>query len=230
MKKQTCCFCGALAEGFLFNKWVKPTFTDHDKLIAGTIVCEDCAFWFQEQSVELAEKMEKDKPQRMRNYSHFVKSKEWKPFSKAQKSEMLAELVSFPFPELAVVAESGQKHIAFRARRNLPESTSGWVQFEENSVWVEPLRLQKTVNVIEKLLCGFGKNQVDSGNYYPQLVMKFGFDAWQKLEAQISKMRGTPFFQLAVFLAPMPEKTTETEGLPKTIFEKPAAKKQLALF
>jgi hypothetical protein len=38
---------------------------------------------------------------------------------------MLELLTTFPFPELAAIAESGQKHIIFRAPRNPAGQASG---------------------------------------------------------------------------------------------------------
>lgn len=120
-----CRFCGKPGKGEDFQKWVKPTFTNHDKLLPGEIVCNDCLFWFEESSQELADRTDKDKPQRMRNYSHFIVGGEWHPLSKGDKAGMIELLTSVPFPELAAIAESGQKHIVFRATRNVPGSAAG---------------------------------------------------------------------------------------------------------
>lgn len=120
-----CRFCGGNGEGIQFQDWVKPTFTDRDKLLPGEIVCNACLFWFEEASQELANITGKDKPQRMRNYSHFVVNGEWIPLSKGDKARMVELLTSEPFPELAAIADSGQKHIVFRARRNPQGSKAG---------------------------------------------------------------------------------------------------------
>jgi len=39
-----CRFCGQISEGVAFDKWVKSTFTDFDKLQGGEIVCNACCF------------------------------------------------------------------------------------------------------------------------------------------------------------------------------------------
>lgn len=196
-----CRFCGQQGEGENFQTWVKPTFTDHDKLLPGDIVCNDCLFWFDEANAELATRMSKDKPQRMRNYSHFVVNSEWIPLSKGDKSTMTKLLLSTPFPELATVAESGQKHIVFRATRNPQGGRAGWVQFEEQSLWLEPDDLRGALDVIEPALSTFSKGEIESGNYLPHRIMVYGLDLWRELEAAAKPLRGGLFFSLAIFLA-----------------------------
>ncbi len=63
MMRGICRFCGEDSSGLDFWAWVKPTFTDHDKIRPGQIVCENCLFWFDEASLALAERVGKDKPQ-----------------------------------------------------------------------------------------------------------------------------------------------------------------------
>lgn len=204
-----CRFCGQPGEGQPFAKWVKPTFTDHDKLQPGNIVCHDCLFWFEESSQELARIAGKDKPQRMRNYSHFIIKGQWVPLSKGDKPRMIDLLLGHSFPELAAIAESGQKHIVFRARRNPQGSQAGWVQFEEQSLWVEPDDLRFWLGLVGPMLGVFSKKEIKSGNYLPHRVLEFGFDQWQANEAKIKSQRGSLFFDLIIFLAQ--KKETETD-------------------
>lgn len=204
-----CRFCGQnKEEGQYFSEWVRPTFTDHDKLLPGEIVCKDCAFWFEESSQLLAGITGKDKPQRMRNYSHFIVNDKWYPLSKSDKTKMIELLLGEPFPELAAVAESGQKHIVFRAIRNPQGSRAGWLQFEEQRIWINPLELKSLIDTIENGLSVFSKSELASGNYLPYRIIQFGLSQWQALEAVIKSQRGSLFFQLALFLSQ--RKETET--------------------
>lgn len=197
-----CRFCGNDdVDGTSFDKWVKPTFTDFDKLQPGEIVCDSCMFFFNEQSQELAERMGKDKPQRMRNYSHFIVNGKWIPSSKGSKTEMLQLLLGDSFPELAAIADSGQKHIVFRSIRNAPGSKAGWVQFEEQRIFLVPDELRALLFVVESLYVGFSKAEIESGEYAGWRIMKFGVNAWDTLESQIKSERGKPIFSLALFLA-----------------------------
>jgi len=195
-----CRFCGSVAENS-FNDWVKPTFTDHDKLLDGNGVCHDCLFWFDERSEKLAALVGKDKPQRMRNYSHFVVGGKWTPLSKGSKQHMQDILLSETFPELAAIAESGQKHIVFRAQRNPPGVTCGWVQFEEQALFVRSQELKSLLDLTEALYVHFSKGEIETGNYKSYRIMQFGVDAWQELESQVKSHRNSLLFKLALFLA-----------------------------
>jgi hypothetical protein len=213
----TCRFCGNNSVGISFTDWVKPTFTDHDKLLPGDSICDECLFWFDERSKDLAEIVGKEKPQRMRNYSHFIVGGEWTPLSKGNKPKMTDLLLRQPFPELAAIAQSGQKHIIFRAMRNPPGSASGWVQFEEQSLFVYPLELKTMLDTIESLYSEFSKGEIGTGQYKGYHVVKFGFQKWDKLEREIKQARGSLLFELALFLAqkgePIDRATSKGSGL-----------------
>jgi len=196
-----CKFCGQPSEGVAFEKWVKPTFTDFDKLQAGEIVCNACLFFFDEASAELAERMSKEKPQRMRNYSHFIVNGEWTPLSKGNKVQMRELLLGDPFPELAAIADSGQRHIVFRATRNPQGSKAGWVQLEEQNLYLIPDELRGLLVPVEGLYEEFSKGEIESGDYAGYRILKFGMDRWLEFENQIKVMRGKTIFSLALFLA-----------------------------
>lgn len=205
-----CRTCGQSGEGEAFDKWVRPTFTNYDKLKQGDIICHNCLFWFNERSEQLAKIMGKDKPQVMRNYSHFIVAGQWTPLSKAHKRKML-ELLSAPsaFPEMACIADSGQKHIAFQAKRNEAGQSEGWVQFEDNSFWVAPSKLKSLIDTIEEMKQGFSEGAIESAEYEGAFIIKFGFAKWQRLEEVIKQHRGTLLFKLALFLSQREEKPTK---------------------
>src|SRR5690606_32716206 len=105
-----CCrLCGAGGAGVSFTDWVRPTFTDHDLLLPGEIVCKACLFCFQERTEWLMRRVGRDKPQRFRTYSHFVHQGTWHVLTKGDKEAMRALLAGDP--DVALIAESGQKHI-----------------------------------------------------------------------------------------------------------------------
>jgi hypothetical protein len=203
-----CRFCGLDKKGIQFSYWVKETFTNYDKLKPGDIICDDCLFWFDESSMVLAQKVGKDNPQRMRNYSQFIVGGEWTPLSKSDKPKMVELLLGNPFPELAAIADSGQKHIVFRATRNLKGSKSGWVQFEENQLWIEPVELKTLIETIEAGLLIFSKSEIETGRYFPNRIMQFGFEKWQEMEAILKQKRGSLLLKLVIFLSQ--KKETET--------------------
>lgn len=205
----TCRICGREKTGLDFNAWVKDTFTNHDLLLPGDIICDSCLFWFDYNSVELQQRMGKDKPQRMLNYSHFIKGGLWFPFSKSNKAGMADMLAEFPFPEIAAVAESGQKHIVFRARMNPAGQAAGWIQFEEQSLWVEQSALCETLAVVNDLYRIFSKTEIETGKYYPANIIKFGIDPWRAQEEKIRRLRGGLLLKLCLFLA---QRKEENDG------------------
>jgi len=204
-----CRICGVQKEGDVFSSWVKDTFTNYDLLIPGEIICADCLFWFDQHSTILQGKMGKDKPQKMQNYSHFIIGGVWEPVSKGNKARMTELLLGEQFPEMASIAVSGQKHVAFRARRNPAGQLSGWVQFEETPIWIEQDKFRGLLAVIEELYSGFSKAEIETGKYFPPRIIKFGMDRWQILEKQIQPIRTTVIFQLALFLAQRSEDGNE---------------------
>ena len=212
MSNGICRICGKATEGAPFTSWVKDTFTNYDLLHPGEIICDACLFWFDQHSTDLQHIMGKDKPQKMQNYSHFVIGGEWMPVSKGDKPQMTRLLLANSFPELAAIAVSGQKHIAFRARRNPPNQSNGWIQFEEQSVWVDQDRLTAMLAMVEELYTVFSKGEIESGNYFPKRILDFGMQRWLLLEETVKPIRKTILFQLALFLAQRSDDDTRNDS------------------
>ena len=197
-----CKICGQSDEGTLFKNWVKPTFTNFDMLQEGSIICNNCLFWFNEQDKELAKKVGKDKPQRMRTYSHVIKSGIWTPYLKNQKQELFSQIITFPFPELCAIADSGQKHIVFRAARNKQGQKNGFIQFEEQKVFINVDEFLNLYNIVNKLYQVFNLNEIKTGCYLNfKKVKEFGFDDLYKSENKIKKYRSSSLFELTLFFA-----------------------------
>jgi hypothetical protein len=178
--------------GIPFESWVRATFTDWDKLTAGDIICEACLFCFEDSNLFLDARIGRPR-QRMRNYSHFVSSGEWFPVSKGAKPQMLDML--HRHPEVAVIAQSGQKHIIFRA---LP----GWWQFEETRIRPDITLLDRALALILPLYAGgFSKGEIASGFYGQRRILEFGVAEWMRCDQGIKSLRGSPIFAVAIFLA-----------------------------
>jgi hypothetical protein len=187
-----CRACGAEGVGVLFGDWVKEGFTNHDLLRPGSIVCRACLFSFEDKSALLMLKTNRPTRQKMRTYSHFVVEGQWHALTKANKREMRELLASNP--AVAVISESGQKHLVFRAR-------VGWWQFEELSMLPDWARVESLIVPIEELMTGFSKAEIESGNYIAHRVQKFGLTRWRELSEPLKAVRLSAYFQLALFLA-----------------------------
>lgn len=204
-KSGVCRVCGGTSDGIGFSGWVRDTFTDHDKLLPGEIICQSCQFCFDEASPLLTERAGKEKLQRMRNYSHFVVDGEWLPLSKGQKTEMLEALRSNP--SVAIIAESGQKHIIFRAQ-------PGWWQFEESSMLPNLPALEALLSLTQEMYQVFSKDEIATGNYDQRRIMEFGINRFLRVEQEVRKSRGSLPFNLAIYLT---QKGDEDGRLPEGV-------------
>lgn len=199
-----CRACGEERIGQKFSAWVKPTFTDHDKLQRGDIVCAACLFCFDDQRTDLAVRVGKDKPQRMRNYSHFVQCGNWIPLSKGDKTRMREILLSHP--NVAVIALSGQKHLAFRC---LP----GWWQIEDATVQPFPRELDAILTPVEQLYnAAISKTEIETGRYIQRRILDCGVPFWSERERFIAPLRGSIKLQLALFLAQRKDEPEDGES------------------
>lgn len=190
----TCRITGKQSTGVLFHKWVKDTFTDHGYLKPGNIISNEALFCFDESSELIQKKTGRDKLQKFRTYSHIVtKSGEWMCCTKANKEE-ITEFILSDSCEIISLTESGQKHVFFKNRL-------GFWQLDESFVAadVEKFRLIHGL-MMELLTLGFGQEQVKTGKYNQVQIIKVGFPVWQKIESQLSKHRGDPFFDFVGWL------------------------------
>lgn len=203
-RRGECRTCGEHGVGMTFREWVRDTFTDHDKLKPGDIICNACQFCFTDQNDALAAQLGKPGTQRTRNYSHFVVGGLWVPLSKGDKTRMREMLYSSP--DVAIIATSGQKHIIFRAQ-------PGWWQIEEARSRPFPDQLRKLLVEVEALYHGgISKTEIESGRYNHKRIMDFGLDGWRHHESAIKPARGSLLLQLAVFLAQRPDEDEENDG------------------
>lgn len=187
-----CRLCSQSGRGLPAQDWLKPTFTDHDKLWPGEIVCHACQFACAEASTLLQARVGKDIPQKMRNYSHFVCDGVWHPLSKGNKRGMLALLLRTP--AFACIAESGQKHLLFQVR-------PGWWQFEEQTLLPCPDQLTEMLRLASPLYeAGASKAEIESGRYSQFALRKVGVALFQASEPSLRRWRGSLPFRLALFL------------------------------
>jgi CRISPR type IV-associated protein Csf1 len=197
-----CWLCGAelSGQGVPRDQVLKDSFMDLDKCASplSPHLCPPCAWSFSERVVLPG----RDKPQRLRNYSHFVVQGRWFCLSKGQKREMQQILLHPPEGEwLAVLSVSGQKHLIFRAPVSVGAHVCA-VQFEEQRLTYAPAALDSVLTTIQSLLAlGFSKTEIETGQYSAARFLKAGLAAWQNLESQLRAPRGAPLFLLALFLA-----------------------------
>jgi len=194
-KQGICRITGQPDKGLPFNSWVKDTFTDLGNLKPGNIVSNAALFSFDEANEALGVATGKNSPQKCRNYGHFVADGIWYPFTKAQKAEMFAMLHK-PL-QVCVIADSGQKPLLFKHR-------PGTWQFEEHFIQPDIEKLKFLHTPIHKLCSIFTIDEIQTGQYQPQRIAKFGLAEWKKLEDTIKYYRGAAMFDLALFFSKTP--------------------------
>jgi CRISPR type IV-associated protein Csf1 len=205
-----CCLCGNDFEiGWPYKEAIKDTFNDRDKLADpnGAGFCPACAFSFQENII-----INNRERQRMRNYSHMVGNGRWQALTKGDKDQILEFLLTPKTGKwLACIAESGQKHLLFRAPVNFGPGNVFSVQFEERQLRIDQDLLRECLEVIESLmLFGFSKTEIETGNYLSGKLGKVvNLLQWQGLESQAVNLRGLGEFDLALFLAQQKQKQKE---------------------
>lgn len=217
-EKGFCRITGKKSTGVLFEKWVKNTFNDHDRLYPGTIISNEAIFCFDESSEIVQKKTGKDKPQRFRTYSHIIKEGEWYCVTKADKRLILQLIIEGA--EMVCLTETGQKHVLFKHK-------TGMWQLDELHVKpdVELLGLLH-YHMCELLAYQFFQTEIICGNYDSGRIIKAGLKIWQEHENIIKQYRGSGIFDFTSFMLYTDENKQET-------FEpvsKPGNKIQLSLW
>lgn len=196
VKDTICWLCGGETDGqgVPVKKTIKPTFTDHPyaRGQGSGSICEACAFCLSHRE--------------MRNYSIVATEKKLLHPSRAELKEILLSPPAPPF--VVCIAVSGQKWVHFKSEVNY-DKQQFFVNFEEQRLSVIPEELKFYLEIIEALYLGFTKDEIKTGNYGSHRIRQFGIEKWHALEQQAEKVRRTPLFGLALFIA---QKKEEEKG------------------
>jgi hypothetical protein len=193
-EKGICRITGKESTGINFDGWVKDTFTDHAYLYPGQIISNEALFSFEESSELIAQKVNKEKPQRFRTYSHIVANGEWYVLTKAQKKEIY-ELILNNEPDVCVISDSGQRHLLFKHK-------IGTWQFEDQHIKRDKKTLAKIKLIGDELISNnFSKAEVLSGNFVQHRIMKYGVKKWLLAENELRRDRGSAIFDLGIWLS-----------------------------
>lgn len=187
-----CRITGKHKTGVLWEKFVKPTFTDHASLLPGDIICNEALFCFDEASAEVQKKTGKEKLQRFRTYSHIIYNNEWFCVTKADKKSIFEMICKGA--ELVCLTDSGQKHILFKHK-------IGMWQLDELFISPDIEYLQFLHSIMTKLLdFGFTQSSIITGDYNANFIAKNGFDVWKENEDKLKEHRGVPMFDFASWM------------------------------
>lgn len=188
----TCRITGKTGKGLNWNKYVKPTFTDHAYLFPGDIISNEALFCFDEVSEEVQRKTGKEKLQRFRTYSHIIYNGEWFCVTKADKKRIYEMICNGA--ELVCLTDTGQKHILFKHK-------IGMWQLDELFIYPDREYLQFLHSTMQNLLhAGFTQTSIINGDYNPNFIAKNGFKIWRINEDKIKEHRGKPMFDFASWM------------------------------
>ncbi len=187
-----CYLCGeATDEGLPRRDVIKPTFTDHG--IArdpdSDLVCPLCT-WALSYS-------------ELRNYSILATPAGLRHPSRSEIRDVLLHPPAPPF--VLTIAVSGQKWLHIKARVVYNRAAFS-VLLEETPVLVRPTAVAALLDTIEELYSSFTKAEIETGDYQPHRIRRFGIKRWERLEEQIGMHRGSRLFDLLLHVA---QKQTE---------------------
>ena len=199
-----CCMCAnGIIQGVPRKDAIKKTFTNLDLLKKpnAKFVCIPCAFAINEACPpELMGRVDKDKPQKIRCYSHAVVNGLWKSFSKAQRVEM-REIVCNP-PSgtwFLCLSESGQKHLIFRTPVNNSQDNY-LLQFEEYPVLVTRKQVASDLGIADRVYSAQGLDKV-KGDIKESLFSPWSTDQFLEEYKYLKKYEHSPYLRMLIFLA-----------------------------
>ena len=209
--QQRCYFCGTNCdESFSTSEYIKDTFTNRDivKYPGSEYVCAGCVEslgWGCDEMLMLDETIKhrsNDKGMAPRMYSWLLtKDKKW-AFTKAHTS-IIREIVLHNQPEppfSIILADSGQKHLIFRAPVAMSK-TDFPVMLEEEIININPALLERRITMALPLVAAIGK---------PALLEELNFNAYIAFEKyhgntvaleEWQKVRHEPLSRLAAWLS-----------------------------
>lgn len=218
-----CWVCGGNAERSQDkSQWLGSSYTSQNRVKAwqSTRVCEPCVVVHSRTS-EVPGRPPKEGKKfggNWRNYSVLVEFVGGKPIlvtaTKGEK-KVIREWLQRPKggPWFAAIAESGQKHVIPLAPMN--EARQRLVQFEEQTIEL-PDSFWELVRAIEDALTlGLTKEGIETGQYTVRQYQLYEA-VIETFESDWSHERGSPWFDLALFLAQKREDDEADTGSKKT--------------
>ena len=118
--------------------------------------------------------------------SHVFSKDGWLRPSRNELAEVLANPPHPPF--VITVADSGKKHVLFRARVN-HSSDKYFIQLDENTIFIDREIFKAVLALVEDAYQYFSKDSILTGDYNQAAIMKAGLATWQKYENQFKPIR-----------------------------------------
>lgn len=166
--KNKCFFCGDFCgDKYTTKTYVKKTFMNRDicAFPFSKFVCVSCVSCFSENTlIRLCDGEIREK-QRIRTYSWVIEEKNKTAYTKKHIKELREKILNPPEPPFVIIlADSGQKHLIFRAKVNL-EKDNFYVSLEEDIIKVNIEKLKYYLNACIPLIAACGKILIKQFEY-----------------------------------------------------------------
>ncbi len=198
-----CWLCGGEinGRGWGMKKAMGPMFTGHDAARASysKSVCCSCAALTSRDAYQLAcgqhghspyfpvKEGKKPAYANWMFFSHVFSTEEWIMPDRAGIREYLLNPPEPPF--VITLAETGKKHVLFRAAVN-HSRTHFMVQMDESPVLINVSEFTEILSVFERgYSMGFSKESLFKGIYNTRQIMKVGVSDWQEIEQMLASYR-----------------------------------------
>ena len=193
-----CWLCGmptaTSGEAWRLKDFLTPTFTSHTLAAVpwSEAVCQPCVYlgsgdaWRAHCAGHPEEGLKSMPPLSWRSYSHVFAAGVHASPGRAQWREWLLEPPAPPF--VLVLAESGKKHLIYRAQASHSRDTY-WLQVEEDTVLIQREEFGAVLGTFEALLAlGFSREEVRTGSYSQGRLLKVRRE-WEAIEPAMRDAR-----------------------------------------
>ncbi len=208
-----CWLCGCeTTRGMPVSRWQGSNFTDQNKARRqdSELVCEACCWacaWNVPPGFPPPEPGKKGL--NLRLFSHLYDDRGYLALNKAKKPEILRWLRE---PKqgrwFAAIADTGQKHLLPWTPLNPAGSAAGVVRFEERTVRLGDFAI---VDSMTRMLSGgVTKAEIATGDYSVRTWREFEPATVRAFESMHARIRGTAWFELALWLSQRDEEIYET--------------------
>lgn len=188
---EPCFYCGCPADVKLK---VSDTFADGWNVASplSKLMCRGCEIAFDE-AMPIAGK---EKLQKFRNYSWFITKSDRLPLTKANKDTISAILLNPPHEAWSfAIAESGQKHLAYRTPANVG-CQPYLVRLEDEIVVYWPEKLKERTELCRTVVAKIGHKGANDPSVSSAIAM--GHALYMRWEAVYRE----PLTRLALFVTP----------------------------
>jgi len=204
---EKCVFCGgACSSRYIAKDFIKDTFTNYNFFVNpdGEYICLGCIESIGSKNIEklIMPDSEIKTNQSARTYSWVLTKNRKRAYSKRHIMELRKEVLNPPDPPFAIIiSDSGKKHLIFRSPVSF-DKENYFLQFEEESIFINVNRLKDRIILCEKIISFCGKKGIlIYDNFRVSKYCLSSGMAEENLIINFLNVKDEQLTQLAVFLS-----------------------------